>query len=575
MDAMRQFTTADTADKSGSPMPVTPRVEDAWRLERAQQCGFWWQSLRQVAQTLGVPDSSFRYCWQQYRRRCQSSRLPRPLVEFCESPAGLAFLQQQLIALHLVFVQANDCGLRNLTLFLQLSGLDEVLASSYGAQQAFAARLETLLAEYGREEEQRLAAQMPPRQITACEDETFHPHICLVAMEPVSGYLLLEQYAPQRDAETWNRCLDERLVGWSITVCQATSDEAKALIAHAEEHLGAHHSPDLFHVQQETVKATSLALAGQTRRAQEAFVAAEHDMQTWQADLTACQQQCPQSTHVAELQQQVATASAAEAEARQRLTACQQRQRDATAARHGISRDYHPIDIATGRPVTDEEVGRRLTEDFDWLDKVARDAGLSAHAREKLAKARRVLPAMVSTITFFWTTVVAWLAKWSWPWSAERTAIVTTWLRADLLPGLYLERAAAKASTAQERQRLRTLAQEVLARARSPDGVWGTLTEPERVLVETRARECADLFQRSSSCVEGRNGQLSLRHHGLHRLTPRKLGALRVLHNFLIERADKTTAAERFFGARPRPLLPWLVVRLPLPARPRRHAVAA
>ena len=216
--------------------------------------------------TLGVPDSSFRYCWQQYRRRCQSSRLPRTLVEFCESPAGLAFLQQQLIALHLVFVQANDCGLRNLTLFLQRSGLDEVLASSYGAQQAFAARLETLLAEYGREEEQRLAAQMPPRQITACEDETF--------------YLLLEQYAPQRDAETWNRCLDERLVGWSITVCQATSDEAKALIAHAEEHLGAHHSPDLFHVQQETVKATSLALAGQTRRAQEAFVAAEHDMQT-------------------------------------------------------------------------------------------------------------------------------------------------------------------------------------------------------------------------------------------------------------------------------------------------------
>ena len=296
MDAERQFTTADTADQSGGPMPVTPRVEDARRLERAQQCGFWWQSPRQVARMLGVPDSSFRYCWQQHRRRCQFSRLPRPFVEFCESPAGLEFLQRLLVVVHLVFGQANDCGLRSLTLFLQLSGLDEVLAPSFGAQQAFAAQLETRLAEYGREEEQRLAAQMPPRQITACEDETFHPHICLVAIEPVSGYLLLEQYVPHRDAETWSRCLDERLAGWSITVCQVTSDQAKALIAQAEEHLGAHHSPDLFHVQHDTVQATSLALAGQTRRAHEAVVAAEQATHTRQAELAACQEQCPRST---------------------------------------------------------------------------------------------------------------------------------------------------------------------------------------------------------------------------------------------------------------------------------------
>jgi hypothetical protein len=38
-----------------------------------------------------------------------------------------------------------------------------------------------------------------------------------------------------------------------------TSDETKALIAHAETRLGAQHSPDLFHVQHETVQATSLA----------------------------------------------------------------------------------------------------------------------------------------------------------------------------------------------------------------------------------------------------------------------------------------------------------------------------
>lgn len=62
-----------------------------------------------------------------------------------------------------------------------------------------------------------------------------------------------------------------------------------------------------------------------------------------------------------------------------------------------------------------------------------------------------------------------------------------------------------------------------------------------------RGEECANLLQRSSSCVEGRDGQLSLRHHGLHRLSNRKLAALTAVHNYFIKRRDGTFPAERFF----------------------------
>ena len=208
-------------------------------LQRAEELGFWWQSSRQVAQRLDVPDSSFRY---HLRRREQLTRDPGlspSLVRFLESLTGVEFLHRLLVALHLVFGLANDCGLRNISWFLRLTRLDKILPASYGAQQAFAVQLETLLAEFGRAEEQRLAAQMPHREISLCADETFHPQICLVAMEPVSNYLVLEQYAPQRDADMWRQCLDERLKGWSVTVCQVASDEAKALIALAEDRLGA------------------------------------------------------------------------------------------------------------------------------------------------------------------------------------------------------------------------------------------------------------------------------------------------------------------------------------------------
>ena len=44
-------------------------------------------------------------------------------------------------------------------------------------------------------------------------------------------------------------------------------------------------------------------------------------------------------------------------------------------------------------------------------------------------------------------------------------------------------------------------------------------SEGERKGVQEAARETAGLFQRSSSCVEGRNGRLSLQQHG-HSLTP-------------------------------------------------------
>ena len=118
--------------------------------------------------------------------------------------------------------------------------------------------------------------------------------------------------------------------------------------------------------------------------------------------------------------------------------------------------------------MTDAEVWRRLVGHFDTLDQVAAEADLSARGRAKLAKARRVLGALQATLTFFWTMVSARLSAW------QLSEPVQQWLREYLIPAFYLRRAAEKAATAQERQRLRILAAEILARARSPDGLWST-----------------------------------------------------------------------------------------------------
>jgi hypothetical protein len=61
----------------------------------------------------------------------------------------------------------------------------------------------------------------------------------------------------------------------------------------------------------------------------------------------------------------------------------------------------------------------------------------------------------------------------------------------------------------------------------------------------------------------------------LHRFTSRKLQTLTVLHNYLVRRSDRTTAAERFYGTAPRELFAWLLDRLSIPARPRARRRAA
>ena len=137
-----------------------------------------------------------------------------------------------------------------------------------------------------------------------------------------------------------------------------------------------------------------------------------------------------------------------------------------------------------------------------------------------------------------------------------------------LLAGHYWDMAAGRARTAQERERLQQMAERLKKEAWQEGGALSRLPEEQRKAVQQAARETAGLFQRSSSCVEGRNGRLSLQHHGHSRVSQRRLKALTVLHNYMVKRPDGTTAAERFFGPKHKDVFSWLLARMPNLPRP-------
>jgi prefoldin subunit 5 len=231
-------------------------------------------------------------------------------------------------------------------------------------------------------------------------------------------------------------------------------------------------------------------------------------------------------------------------------------------AMQGLSLSYHPYDLETGAERNPEQVSISLAQHFAQLEAVASEAQLSENALKKIAKAKKVMAAMVTTIAFFWLTLRAKVQ------ALALTPEVEQAIYQHLIPGIYLQLVAQKVDDPPQRLRLQHLSAELLAPLQVNDGLLKDLTTEEVTILEKVALECAHLFQRSSSCVEGRNGQLALHHHQLHRISSRKLAALTTVHNYFVKREDGTTAAQRFFGTKPRDLFAWVLDRVDLPGRP-------
>ena len=228
-------------------------------------------SLRQAAKALHVPRSTLQ-AWRVYQERLDEHPV---VVAFFHSSPGLAFLHRLVLGIHLVCTEIGACGIRLVCLLLQLTGLDRFVGASYGTQHQVNQQVEEAIVAYRREESARLAKDMPAKAITLVKDATFTGGLCLVATEPVSNYIVLEQAAHARDHDTWHVLMEQALAGLNCHVIQSTSDEAPGLLAYVEHHLGAHHSPDLFHVQHELVKAVSGALATKQRAAGKAATEAQ------------------------------------------------------------------------------------------------------------------------------------------------------------------------------------------------------------------------------------------------------------------------------------------------------------
>jgi transposase len=235
-------------------------------------------SLRQAAKALEVPRSTLQ-AWRSYRESLDEHPA---VVAFFQSAPGLAFLHRLVLGIPLVCMEVGACGIRLVCLLRTRTGLDRFVAASYGTQQQVNRPVEEAIVTYRQEESTRLAKDMPATDIPLAKDETCTGGLCLVAAEPKSNDIVLEQAAQSRDHDTWHTLMEQALAGLNCQVIQSTSDEAPGLLAYVAHHLGAHHSPDVFHGQHELVKAVSGPMATKQRAAAKAATEAQERLEQGQ-----------------------------------------------------------------------------------------------------------------------------------------------------------------------------------------------------------------------------------------------------------------------------------------------------
>lgn len=459
------------------------------------------------------------------------------------------------------------CGsIRNICNFLKLTRLSSFVAASYGTHQKISDQMDTMIGRFGDMEEVRLSLLMPAKRISLCEDETFHPQICLVAIEPNSNYIILEKYANDRSGATWNQAVIGALGNLPVKVIQSTSDEAKGLIHHVTKGLNGHHSTDLFHVMYEVSRGTGAPLSAKIRKAEKDHENSEkavHDALKSKEDYESLEKR-PVGRPL-DFDKKILLCREKEQEARTSLDQARDNRETVTKARQQISKAYHPYNPFTGKKQDSAAVGIQLKESFDQIRK-ATDL-LSDRCKERIEKAWRVTEKMTTTLAFYFCMIES-LVK-----DMDLSDDKRNLMQSCLIPGFYLQKVFRKEKDPEQKEMIRQKSQELLSVLRDRNGPLSESGDGEINRMVRTAKECAGFFQRSSSCVEGRNAQLSLHHHGMHRLSDRKLKGLTVIHNFYLKRPDGTTAAERFFENKPINMFEWLVEKMPLPARPRRNAM--
>ena len=487
--------------------------------------------------------------------RAQKQRNQHPESFFWETEAGSAWLRLLVFAVLYLFGLECGVGARKLSRFFKLIRIHHHVGVSETALRTQMQQMELLLPQFQAACEQQVNQQK--RKVVVAMDETFFgDFLILVLMDLSSGYLLLEDISDDRRFESWHAKTSPRLEALGIEVSHAISDRAKALIKLAVTGFECDSGADLFHAQQDLSRWLGIKLTRHTATVEKQLnvaQAAEENALETKTTTTMTERQA--------LKEQSITA-------RKNYDQARQVQTEYHENLQGISDDLHPFSLFDNSPNDAEKVTAGLEARAKAIEQLADQQGISDH-KDVMKKFRNQLQPLAVSVNFWWHWVNETLQGLAVDKGME------DWLTTTLLPVVYWHRHLHHTQNRQSREKYRkawTHASHTL----EAHPFSATLSDSEIQRWLSWAEWMVRQFHRSSSAVEGRNGSLSQLYHNGRGLTPQRLSALTVIHNYGLQHEDGTTAARRLFGTEHPELFSWVLEQmgeLPLARRSRKPAI--
>lgn len=510
-------------------------------------CGNARQSIRQVAHQTGLSKSSVHRLKQAIARRNRS-----PESAWWETEAGRRWLTRLVVAALYIFGLKRGVGAESLNEFFTHLHLGTHVGCSPSTLRSLMHMLEQAIREITVAWEREGIAQREVRPIIGAVDETFLSRMMLVFMDLVSGYVLLEEVAPDRTYDTWQAVIRARLKTLGVPVRYLVSDRAPALIKLAKTGLGCLSIPDVFHLIRELVKSYSLAIGSHLRQARQALDQARERLAKFQAD-------DPDGAET-ELVRAVVETCEAEVSRWERVHNTYRLHLET------VSLIVHPWRVTDSMPQSAPDVEGQLQAEIDALEGLIGTHGLPVK-KKALDKVRRQLADLSALIDLWWQGV------WQ---DGEQLALTppwTSWIAQALLPLQYWREAVSRTACPRRKARLMQALGAVqdrfdahpLTQQLHPDVLESWLAW---------AAEQAKAFQRASSAIEGRNGYLSQMHHNHRGLPKGRYPVWTLLYNFDCRASDGTTPAARFFRRDFPDLFETVLARIEELPRPRQHKQA-
>jgi len=231
-----------------------------------------------------------------------------------------------------------------------------------------------------------------------------------------------------------------------------------------------------------------------------------------------------------------------------------------------LSTSLHPFSILSANPQNSTVVEMKMQSSLSTI-KTIKDNFEIPDSQKKLDRVERQIPESAKQVDLWWSWVNTSLD------SADITPELRDWLLHYLLPFIYWRSQLRKTRSkkikryyqisirnAEVKLNAHPMTATLMPKDRQKESAWVNW-----------AQQMTNIFLRTTSAVEGRNGWLSQVHFNGRGLSEKRIESQTAIHNYFLKRDDNTTACERLTGEKPEDLFEYILKNIGPLKEPRKY----